>query len=61
MVTCLNPHHCSAADVSVTVVGGAAFLCGPALKGGSRIVKPPHADVANAVGAAISQVQLPVT
>lgn len=40
----------------VIVVGGGAGLCGDALEGAACIVKPPHADIANAVGAAIPQV-----
>ena len=37
------------------VVGGGAALCGDALQGASRIIRPEHASVANAVGAAIPQ------
>lgn len=40
----------------VIVVGGGAGLCSDALDGASRVIRPPHADVANAVGAAIPQV-----
>ena len=40
----------------MVVVGGGAGLCGDALVGASQLIKPPHADVANAVGAAIPQV-----
>ena len=50
----------AAGDVPVIVVGGGAGLCGAALKGASKIVKPPHADVANAVGAAIPQVHIDI-
>ena len=39
----------------VVVVGGGAPLCGDTLPGASRVVRPLHADVANAVGAAIPQ------
>ena len=39
----------------VVVVGGGAPLCGDTLPGVSRVVRPLHADVANAVGAAIPQ------
>ena len=42
--------------VPVIVVGGGAGLCGESLPGASDIIKPPNADVANAVGAAIPQV-----
>ena len=38
------------------VVGGGAQLCGDRLAGASRLVRPHHAAVANAVGAAIAQV-----
>lgn len=41
-----------AADLPVVVVGGGAFLAGEALPGASRLVRPTHAPVANAVGAA---------
>lgn len=47
--------HAAAGDVPVIVVGGGAPLCGEALPGASRILVPPHAAVANAVGAAIPQ------
>ena len=45
-----------AGDVPVIVVGGGAGLCGDAIEGASMVLKPPHAAVANAVGAAIPQV-----
>jgi hypothetical protein len=38
------------------VVGGGAPLCGDRLRGASAVVRPQHAAVANAVGAAIAQV-----
>jgi hypothetical protein len=41
--------------VAVVVVGGGAPLVGGHLRGASSVVRPPHADVANAVGAAIPQ------
>ena len=53
---CFSLHAVAAEPVPVIVVGGGAGLCGDALDGASRIIKPPHADVANAVGAAIPQV-----
>lgn len=43
------------------VVGGGAGLCENALAGASEVIKPPHADVANAVGAALPQVNPPVS
>ena len=47
--------HDIADDVPVIVVGGGAALCGDVLPGVSTVVRPEHADVANAVGAAIPQ------
>lgn len=43
-------------DVPVIAVGGGHFLIGERLKGAARIIRPRHAEVANAVGAAIAQV-----
>ncbi|WP_084396638.1 hydantoinase/oxoprolinase N-terminal domain-containing protein [Henriciella aquimarina] len=43
-------------DVPIIAVGGGSFLIGDALKGAASIVRPPHAAVANAVGAAIAQI-----
>ncbi len=43
-------------DVTVVVVGGAAFLCDNSLEGAFPLIRPPFASVANAVGAAIPQV-----
>lgn len=43
-------------DVTVLAVGGGSFLIPEGLKGVAEIVRPPHAAVANAVGAAIGQV-----
>ena len=45
-----------AGDAPVIVVGGGAPLLGDTLPGASVLVRPPHAEVANAVGAAIPQV-----
>ncbi|WP_330702907.1 hydantoinase/oxoprolinase family protein [Novosphingobium resinovorum] len=42
--------------VTVLAVGGGNFLVGEGLEGVARVVRPPHAGVANAVGAAIAQV-----
>lgn len=47
---------CPAEEVAVVVVGGGAALCGGHFAGASRVVVPEHADVANAIGAAILQV-----
>ena len=43
-------------DTTVIAVGGANFLISDALKGSAKVVRPAHAAVANAVGAAIAQV-----
>jgi N-methylhydantoinase A/oxoprolinase/acetone carboxylase beta subunit len=40
----------------VVVVGGGSFLVPDDLHGATEIIRPPHASVANAVGAAIAQV-----
>jgi N-methylhydantoinase A/oxoprolinase/acetone carboxylase beta subunit len=42
--------------VPVAVVGGGSILVPPSLDGASRVDKPDHYEVANAIGAAISQV-----
>ncbi len=46
----------SVADVPVILVGGGSFLAHRDLRGASRVITPEHAGVANAVGAAITQV-----
>lgn len=43
-------------DATILAVGGGNFLIADGLKGAARVVRPPHAAVANAVGAAIAQV-----
>ena len=43
-------------DVPVVLVGGGSVLVEQHLKGASQVVRPEHAAVANAVGAAIAQV-----
>jgi N-methylhydantoinase A/oxoprolinase/acetone carboxylase beta subunit len=43
-------------DIPVVVVGGGSVLLGDHLDGASRVLRPAHASVANAVGAAIAQV-----
>jgi N-methylhydantoinase A/oxoprolinase/acetone carboxylase beta subunit len=45
-----------AGDIPVVVVGGGSILLDAALPGASRLVRPDHHAVANAVGAAIPQV-----
>ena len=46
----------SAAPVPVVAVGGGSLLLPDRLQGASRIIRPPHAEVANAIGVAIAQV-----
>jgi N-methylhydantoinase A/oxoprolinase/acetone carboxylase beta subunit len=46
----------SAADVPLIAVGGGSILLPETLSGVSEVHKPAHFDVANAIGAAISQV-----
>ncbi|WP_294392662.1 hydantoinase/oxoprolinase family protein [uncultured Sphingomonas sp.] len=43
-------------EVVVLAVGGGAFLVPDTLRGATRVIRPPYAAVANAVGAAIAQV-----
>ena len=43
-------------DMPVVTVGGGSILLPEKLKGASGVVRPKHFDVANAIGAAISQV-----
>jgi N-methylhydantoinase A/oxoprolinase/acetone carboxylase beta subunit len=45
-----------AGDVPVIAVGGGAFLIPAHMKGVSEVLRIPHGNVANAVGAAIAQV-----
>ena len=42
--------------VPVVLVGGGSILVSGEIPGLGRVIRPPHADVANAVGAAIAQV-----
>jgi len=46
----------SVTDVPVVLVGGGSILIARELSGASEITVPPHAGVANAIGAAIAQV-----
>ena len=46
----------SADPVPVVLVGGGSILVGEPVKGASRVIRPDHFDVANAIGAAIAQV-----
>ena len=43
-------------DAAIIAVGGASFLIDDDLKGAQKIIRPPHCEVANAVGAAIAQI-----
>lgn len=45
-----------AGDVPVVLVGGGSILIQRPLRGASEVVKPPHFEAANAVGAAIAQI-----
>jgi N-methylhydantoinase A/oxoprolinase/acetone carboxylase beta subunit len=46
----------TADNATILAVGGGNFLIPDTLGGAAKIVRPPHATVANAVGAAIAQV-----
>jgi N-methylhydantoinase A/oxoprolinase/acetone carboxylase beta subunit len=46
----------TSADMPVVLVGGGSILLPGKLKGASRVLRPEHFDVANAIGAAIAQV-----
>ena len=46
----------SAAAVPVILVGGGSILVKGSLNGASEVLRPDHAEVANAIGAAIAQV-----
>ncbi len=46
----------SAGDVAVVLVGGGSIILSKELKGASEVIVPDNFDVANAIGAAISQV-----
>ena len=43
-------------DAPVVLVGGGSVLLGNTLTGASQVLRPEHAGVANAIGAAIAQV-----
>jgi N-methylhydantoinase A/oxoprolinase/acetone carboxylase beta subunit len=43
-------------DMPVVLVGGGSILLPDRLRGASQVIRPEHFDVANAIGAAISQV-----
>ena len=54
--TAIDRVKTSAHDVPVILVGGGNILVGDALAGASCVLRPEHAEVANAIGAAIAQV-----
>lgn len=54
--TGLDSMKTSAADATIIAVGGGAFLIDDDLKGAARVLRPPHAEVANAIGAATAPV-----
>ena len=46
----------TADDMPVVIVGGGSILLPETMRGASEVVRPDHYDVANAIGAAISQI-----
>jgi N-methylhydantoinase A/oxoprolinase/acetone carboxylase beta subunit len=52
----LDRMRTSAAPVTVVAVGGGSFLVPDDLDGAAEVLRPPHHEVANAVGAAIAEV-----
>jgi N-methylhydantoinase A/oxoprolinase/acetone carboxylase beta subunit len=46
----------TADEIPVVIVGGGSILLPKNLRGASEVVRPDHFDVANAIGAAISQI-----
>jgi N-methylhydantoinase A/oxoprolinase/acetone carboxylase beta subunit len=46
----------TADDIPVVIVGGGSILLPEKMKGASEVIRPDHFDVANAIGAAISQI-----
>jgi N-methylhydantoinase A/oxoprolinase/acetone carboxylase beta subunit len=54
--TAVDRMKTSGGEVPVVLVGGGILLLGHRLKGASNVVRPDHAPVANAIGAAIAQV-----
>jgi N-methylhydantoinase A/oxoprolinase/acetone carboxylase beta subunit len=53
---CVDRMKTRSGEVQLIAVGGGAFLVPDRLEGVSRVIRVPHADCANAVGAAIAQV-----
>ncbi|KAI8676237.1 hypothetical protein NCS56_00511000 [Fusarium sp. Ph1] len=54
--TVLDEMKTTEAEVPVILVGGGSILCSDKLQGVSDIIRPPFAQVANAVGAAMARV-----
>ena len=54
--TAIDRVKLSGGDVPVVLVGGGSILLDDQLAGASEVLRPGHADVANAIGAAIAQV-----
>ncbi len=54
--TAVDRMKTSAEPVPVIIVGGGSILISRTLAGASEMVKPPHYEAANAVGAAIAQI-----
>jgi len=46
----------TADDIPVVIVGGGSILLPEMMRGASEVIRPDHFDVANAIGAAISQI-----
>ncbi len=54
--TAIDRVKLNSGNVPVVLVGGGSILLPDELAGASRVLRPRHADVANAIGAAIAQV-----
>ena len=54
--TLIDRMKLNAGEAPVVLVGGGSILLGDTLAGASRVLRPEHAGVANAIGAAIAQV-----
>ena len=46
----------SRSDATIIAVGGGSVILADPIPGASEILRPPHHDVANAIGAAIAKV-----
>jgi N-methylhydantoinase A/oxoprolinase/acetone carboxylase beta subunit len=56
IVETLDMMKTSPEPIPVVLVGGGSILVDDAIDGASTVIRPPHAAVANAIGAALSQV-----